>query len=135
MPPTQEQVVKMACKAAVERLEAISEGHAIEVEGELTEALHNIVWGEEQQNFVISVVHTFQCYGGSEEGGWWYDQSSIEEVVEVSREDVDDKLKELQEDIGFGAEDIHNSNNETRISYEIGVVQPLPEPLVKPHYE
>jgi hypothetical protein len=39
--------------------------------------------GEKLAKFYVVVTHVTRHYGGPEEGGWWYDWTSIEDVRKV----------------------------------------------------
>lgn len=35
------------------------------------------------ESFLVSIYHVDMAYGGSEEGGWWYDRGSIVRTVKT----------------------------------------------------
>lgn len=55
--------------------------------------------GEKLQRFFVAVSHITRHYGGPEEGGWWYDWRSVEDVRKVyGSEGVISVLEKLGEE-------------------------------------
>lgn len=55
--------------------------------------------GEKLQRFFVVVTHQDRRYGGPEEGGWWYDWTTIEDVRKVfGSEGVVSALEKLGEE-------------------------------------
>jgi len=50
--------------------------------GELVELVQSLPGYKEADRVYVSVYRRHQCYGGPEEGGWWYDRNEFIGAVE-----------------------------------------------------
>lgn len=61
----------------------------------------------------LCLISTYRAYGGPEEGGWWYDVSTLEEWKEFpsreAAEETKEQLEKIADELNFLARQEHGS--------------------------
>ena len=60
----------------------------------------------------ISIYEANECYGGPEEGGWWYWDWTLESTRSIPHAEVSDYLRQLCEDYGSMSDNEHHPDFE-----------------------
>jgi len=62
-----------------------------------------------RQTYVVAVYNVGQCYGGPEEGGWWYDAGTLIRAVRVFRDEdaAYAYCRRLNHKLGRGVDGLH----------------------------
>jgi hypothetical protein len=65
----------------------------------------------------VSVYRRLQCYGGPEEGGWWYDRNVLEGGVPfINKEEAEKWMENVKKEIEIENEEEQSSRNKAMTS-------------------
>jgi len=85
----------------------------------------------------VSAYHTERVYGGSEEGGWWYDSGELLECVDCHEREVKAVKARLEEKYAEYKSDVPLSSvlSDGTLSIDVGDFPGTSYPCAIPHYE
>lgn len=95
-------------------------------------------------HYVIAIYEADRCYGGPEEGGWWYDAGTLQRIVGTARteEQARRKAYRINSLLAYRRE-LCRGPRISSVNYEGGhfvaevysKTAPLAYPAQRPHYE
>lgn len=84
----------------------------------------------------VNVYKIERCYGGPEEGGWWYNHYECIHSVETTTDQADSVRDNAEREYGFVNEgDIYSVRGGSVLSVLIEDTQAESETRERPHYE
>lgn len=85
-------------------------------------------------NVWVNVYNTERCYGGAEEGGWWYDWTELVDSKFCTIEEADNIVAEMHKEHGEGEGDISSVLGGYEVDIRIEAIKGESKSTERPYY-